>query len=68
MLLSDPRYRWGPEKLQGSESVCSQKRIKKKKKETIINDKCFLLFPVTLPVPLHTPIGNTAATGPAPMC
>lgn len=49
MLLSDPRYRWG-RKLQGFKSVGSQK----KKKETIINDKCFPLSSVTSPVPLDT--------------
>lgn len=49
MLLSDPRYRWGG-KLQGYKSVGSQK----KKKETIINDKCFLLSLASLPVPLDS--------------
>lgn len=53
MLLSDPRYWWG-RKLQGSDSVC----IQKKQKETITHDKCFLLFPATSPIPLQTPMGK----------
>jgi len=58
MLLSDPSYRWGG-KLQGHEFVCSQKN----KKETITNDKCFLLFSAPQTVPVRTQIENTAATG-----